>query len=84
MGGGGEREGMVDGGGGLRVGKKIENKFPGFGRTFTSYLVRVPKCVHFRTNMCNQSERMKGRYLCTHDFSTSTLPRRSLAHAKKN
>jgi len=25
MGGGGEREGMVDGGGGLRVGKKIEN-----------------------------------------------------------
>ena len=26
MGGGGEREGMVDGGGGLRVGKKIENK----------------------------------------------------------
>ena len=38
MGGGGEREGMVDGGGGLRVGKKIA---PGFGRTFTSYLVRV-------------------------------------------
>ena len=25
MGGGGEREGMVDGGGGLRVGKKIIN-----------------------------------------------------------
>ena len=30
MGGGGEREGMVDGGGGLRVGKKNESVYTHF------------------------------------------------------